>query len=46
MVRFGKLDLALPGSAKPATEPFRRIFPIPQGTIDVTKEFTQNKGYN
>jgi len=45
MVRFGKLDLAQPGSAKPATQPFRRIFPIPQSTIDVTKEFTQNLGY-
>lgn len=46
MVRFGKLDLALPGSAKPATQPFRRIFPIPQETIDVTKSFSQNMGYN
>ena len=45
MVRFGKFDLAQPGSAKPATQPFRRIFPIPQSTIDVTKEFTQNLGY-
>lgn len=45
MVRFGKLDLALPGSAKPATQPFRRIFPIPQETMDVTKGFTQNFGY-
>lgn len=46
MVRFGKLDLALPGSAKPATQPFRRIFPIPQKTIDVTRGLTQNFGYN
>jgi hypothetical protein len=45
MVRFGKLDLALPGSAKPATEPFRRIFPIPQQTMDVAKGFSQNMGY-
>jgi hypothetical protein len=45
MVRFGKLDLALPGSAKPATQPFRRIFPIPQETMDVTSGFTQNMGY-
>jgi len=45
MVRFGKLDLALPGSAKPATQPYRRIFPIPQETMDVTKDFKQNQGY-
>ncbi|MDV6166881.1 RagB/SusD family nutrient uptake outer membrane protein [Flavobacterium sp. DG1-102-2] len=45
MVRFGKLDLALPESAKPATPPYKRIFPIPQGVLDVTKGFTQNTGY-
>ncbi len=45
MVRFGKLDLALPGSAKAATPPYRRIFPIPQETIDVNKSFQQNFGY-
>ncbi len=45
MVRFGKIDLALPKSAKPATQPFRRAFPIPQSTIDVTKAFKQNLGY-
>jgi len=45
MVRFGKLDLPLPGSAKPATPAFRRIFPIPQQTLDVTKGFSQNFGY-
>ncbi|MEN2398927.1 RagB/SusD family nutrient uptake outer membrane protein [Flavobacterium sp. MC2016-06] len=44
MIRFGKFDLA--GTAKPVSQPFRRIFPIPQSTIDVTKEFTQNQGYN
>jgi len=44
MIRFGKFDL--PGTAKPASEPFRRVFPIPQGVIDVTKEFKQNQGYN
>lgn len=44
MIRFGKFDL--PGTAKPASEPFRRVFPIPQSTIDVTKEFQQNQGYN
>jgi len=45
MVRFGKFDLALPASAKPASQPFRRIFPIPQSTMDVTAAFTQNMGY-
>ena len=44
MIRFGKFDL--PGTAKPASEPYRRVFPIPQSTIDVTKEFKQNQGYN
>jgi hypothetical protein len=43
MVRFGTLDL--PGTAKGATPPFRRIFPIPQSTMDVNKEFEQNDGY-
>lgn len=43
MIRFGKFDL--PYTAKPASEPFRRIFPIPQQTLDVTKEFKQNFGY-
>ncbi|TDO99150.1 RagB/SusD family nutrient uptake outer membrane protein [Flavobacterium sp. 245] len=44
MIRFGKFDL--PGTAKVASQPFRRVFPIPQSTIDVTKQFTQNQGYN
>ncbi|RYD94899.1 MAG: RagB/SusD family nutrient uptake outer membrane protein, partial [Sphingobacteriales bacterium] len=39
MVRFGKLEAALPGSAKPVTEPFRRVYPIPQQAIDVTDGF-------
>jgi hypothetical protein len=43
MVRFGTLDL--PGTAKAATPPFRRIFPIPQSTMDVNTEFEQNEGY-
>lgn len=42
-IRFGKFDL--PGTAKPATQPFRRIFPIPQTVID-QKVFQQNQGYN
>lgn len=44
MIRFGKFDLA--GTAKAASQPYRRLFPIPQSTIDVTKEFKQNQGYN
>lgn len=44
MIRFGKFDL--PYTAKPASEPYRRVFPIPQSTMDVTKEFEQNFGYN
>ncbi len=43
MVRFGKADQA--GTAKKATQPYRRIFPIPQSTMDVNKEFKQNDGY-
>jgi len=43
MIRFGKFEL--PFSAKPVSQPFRRIFPIPQETMDVTKSFTQNFGY-
>ncbi|WP_312287066.1 RagB/SusD family nutrient uptake outer membrane protein [Chryseobacterium gleum] len=43
MIRFGKFDL--PGTAKPASLSFRRIFPIPQATIDASKDFTQNPGY-
>ncbi|WP_294334143.1 RagB/SusD family nutrient uptake outer membrane protein [uncultured Chryseobacterium sp.] len=43
MIRFGKFDLA--GTAKPATQPYRRIFPIPQATIDASKDFNQNPGY-
>lgn len=43
MIRFGKFDL--PGTAKPASQPYRRIFPIPQATIDASKDFTQNPGY-
>ncbi|PWB25158.1 RagB/SusD family nutrient uptake outer membrane protein [Flavobacterium sp. HTF] len=42
-IRFGKFDLA--GTAKAATEPFRRVFPIPQTVID-QKLFKQNEGYN
>lgn len=43
LIRFGKYDLA--GTAKPASQPYRRIFPIPQATLDASKEFRQNPGY-
>jgi hypothetical protein len=43
MIRFQKFDLA--GTAKPASQPYKRIFPIPQATIDASKDFTQNPGY-
>lgn len=43
MIRFGKYDL--PFSAKPASPPYRRVFPIPQETMDVTRGFSQNQGY-
>lgn len=43
MIRFGKFDL--PYTAKPQSQPYRRVFPIPQETIDVTPQFTQNQGY-
>ncbi|MCD0464920.1 RagB/SusD family nutrient uptake outer membrane protein [Flavobacterium sp. ENC] len=42
-IRFGKFDLA--GTAKAASQPFRRLFPIPQTIID-QKVFKQNQGYN
>ncbi|WP_330444263.1 RagB/SusD family nutrient uptake outer membrane protein [Flavobacterium sp. C4GT6] len=43
MVRFGKFDLSY--TAKAATQPFRRVFPIPQQAMDVTDELEQNLGY-
>ncbi|MNT73820.1 SusD family protein [compost metagenome] len=43
MIRFGKYEQAF--SAKPVSQPTRRIFPIPQTTLDVSKDFVQNKGY-
>ncbi|WP_026991566.1 RagB/SusD family nutrient uptake outer membrane protein [Flavobacterium subsaxonicum] len=45
MIRFGKFDAARLTSAKPASQPYRRVFPIPQQTLDVTKSFSQNQGY-
>ncbi|MBT28865.1 MAG: RagB/SusD family nutrient uptake outer membrane protein [Thalassobius sp.] len=43
-IRFGRYDEAYTGKA--ATDPFRRVFPIPQSAIDVTEELTQNYGYD
>lgn len=44
MIRVGKFEDAY--TAKPVSEPFRRIYPIPQATMDATDAFTQNEGYN
>jgi hypothetical protein len=43
-IRFGKFEAA--GTAKPVSQPFRRVYPIPQSTMDATKIFGQNDGYN
>ncbi|MBN9296228.1 MAG: RagB/SusD family nutrient uptake outer membrane protein [Filimonas sp.] len=43
MIRFNKFDLA--GTAKPASQPYRRIYPIPQTTLDASKAFKQNDKY-
>lgn len=43
MIRFGKFDL--PGTAKPQSEPYKRIYPIPQSTLDASDAFVQNQGY-
>jgi len=43
MIRFGKFDLA--GTAKPASQPYRRVYPIPQSTLDASDAYTQNEGY-
>jgi len=42
-IRFGKFEAA--GTAKPASDPTRRVFPIPQTTMDATDIFIQNDGY-
>ena len=42
-IRFGTFEAA--GTTKPVSQPFRRIYPIPQSTMDATKIFTQNQGY-
>lgn len=45
MIRFGKFEQPLVKSAKPASEPYRRVFPIPQTVMDIDATFTQNMGY-
>ena len=42
-IRFGTFEAA--GTAKPVSQPFRRIYPIPQSTMDASKLFQQNQGY-
>ena len=42
-IRFGKFEAA--GTAKSVSQPFRRIYPIPQSTMDASKLFEQNDGY-
>jgi hypothetical protein len=42
-IRFGKFELE--GTAKRASEPYRRIYPIPQSVMDASKVFQQNQGY-
>lgn len=42
-IRFGTFEAA--GTTKPVSQPFRRIYPIPQSTMDATKIFQQNDGY-
>lgn len=43
MIRFGTFDESY--TAKPETDPYRRVFPIPQETLDVSDAFSQNEGY-
>jgi len=43
MIRFGTFDKSY--TAKANTEPYLRVFAIPQSTIDVTDGITQNKDY-
>lgn len=42
-IRFGKFEAAC--SAKSVSQPYRRIFPIPQSTMDATDIFIQNDQY-
>lgn len=43
MIRLGKFEQA--GTAKPQSQPFRRIFPIPQSTLDASGRIQQNPNY-
>ena len=43
MIRFGTFDK--PYVAKAATDPYLRVYAIPQATIDVTDGISQNFGY-
>lgn len=44
MIRFGRFEAA--GTAKPVSESYQRIYPIPQSTMDASDAFTQNEGYD
>lgn len=43
LIRFGKYND--PREFKPASEPFRNIFPIPRAQLDANKNLKQNPGY-
>lgn len=43
MIRFGTFDKSY--TAKPETDPYFRVFPIPQSELDANKDFVQNEGY-
>jgi hypothetical protein len=43
-IRFGKFEATGTTKLTPS-QPFRRIYPIPQSTMDATKVFEQNEGY-
>lgn len=44
LIRFGKYNE--PWEFKPASQPFRNIFPIPLDQLDANKSLKQNPGYN
>jgi hypothetical protein len=43
LIRFGKYTAAW--WEKPASQPFRTLFPIPQGQLQANPNLTQNPGY-
>ncbi|MFD1771231.1 RagB/SusD family nutrient uptake outer membrane protein [Sphingobacterium suaedae] len=43
LIRFGKFNAG--GSVRPVSENTRRIYPIPQTTLDASAAFEQNEGY-